>query len=269
MKKEYLIIGGVGVAAIAAYLLYQKSLEKDSTNDATQARLATSEAANSLNSDLQSITGAKAMTGRSDEDIEYQNLLTELKRLNGGKLPPGATEMTAEQLEIQIRNIKALQDALNKYYEIEDDDIQKSAEQLKEEGYNTAENVLRLISEVEARKRTEKLKLILNAFIANLNIPGDEYTMMGSAMNFVKKKIAWDEGNLQDLLDLTTEEKKQISLMFTATGGVALPSHFGENRSKWSTYTTISGAILNSNTCSDRPGAELAYKVKEAYKNIK
>lgn len=269
MNKKILIIGGVGAAAVVAYFLYKKQQEGDSTNDATQARLATSEAANSLNSDLSSVVSARAVTGKSDEDVEYQNLLNELKRLNGGKLPSGAKEMTAEQLQIQINNIKALQDAINKYYDLEDDNIQKSAEQLKAEGYNTAENVLRLVKEVEARKTTEKLKLILDAFIANLNIPGEEYTKMGSAMGFVQKKIAWDEGNLQDLLDLSPEEKKQINLMFTATGGVPLPSHFGEKRSKWATYTTIPGAILNSNTCSDRPGAELAYKVKDAFKNIK
>ena len=255
-KKKILIIAGV---AIVLYLLFRGSSDSKS-KDETEAGNAFSNAANALTSGISTVATA-ASVQKSQEDEEYQNLLAEYKRLNGGTLPRGATSLTYAQLQTAIKSLKDLQVAINNYYEIEDDSIQMTADQLALKGIDTAEEVNALINEVRTRQKKEawasKKKYIdglVASFIKNIDEDG----------TYANPK-PFDPSIMNSLLNLLPNERVYANQSMYAQGGVETGNHYGG--SCYRVYT-ITEAISPGNRTWRRANRELAEKVKEEYATV-
>ena len=211
-KKKILIIVGV---AIVLYLLLRNSSDSKS-KDETEAGNAFSNAADALTSGISTVATATSVQ-KTQEDEEYQNLLAEYKRLNGGTLPRGATSLTYAQLQTAIKSLKELQVAINNYHEIEDDSIQMSTEELMANGIDTVEKVVALINDVKIRqkkeawnKRKKYIEGIVNAFYDNMTNVG---TWLGDCKGYAT-------GTFNDLINLVENERVYANQYFGTLGGV-------------------------------------------------
>ena len=81
---------------IVVLLLYLNKNKSTKSADEEEADNAFSNISDKLTSGIGTITSASSVS-KTVEDEEYQNLLIEYKRLNGGILPPGATSLTTAQ----------------------------------------------------------------------------------------------------------------------------------------------------------------------------
>lgn len=260
-KKKYIIIGAV--VLVVLYFVMKNSGEESSESSSLR------KAAESLNSGLATV-GTAVGVQKTAEDEEYQNLLQELKTLNGGVLPSGATTLTSAQLRTQIKNVKALEEAYLKYADEETDESkQLTMEQLIEQGKGTLAAIQQLTREVEQRKQDEWLTGICNRFIASAKNNGDG----GSCW---KKAQAWDENVLNEMLALTTAEKKRLNTLYyqITGGGLTL---YGKDCGLGGKHLCASiYAVCNlPMNCAEgttrglsRYGWQTCKKVRDAFKNI-
>lgn len=252
-KKKILIIAGV---AIVLYLLFRNS-GSSGTKDETEAGNAFSNAANALTSGLSTVATA-ASVQKSQEDEEYQNLLAEYKRLNGGTLPRGATSLTYAQLQTAIKSLKDLQVAINNYYEIEDDSVQMTADQLAAKSIDTVEEVNTLINEVKARQLDEYLTDLLNAFIKTCNNYGSIWNPAGAS------RQAWDESTLRAIMALSDSDLKKLSNKFKKrTNECKYPDNYSALNYRYYERTSLSAAIPTGTLCRYRSGSSTAYEFRQ------
>lgn len=255
-KKKILIIAGV---AIVLYLLFRNS-GSSGTKDETEAGNAFSNAANALTSGLSTVATA-ASVQKSQEDEEYQNLLAEYKRLNGGTLPRGATSLTYAQLQTAIKSLKDLQTAIYNYYEIEDnEDLQLTADQLAAKGIDTVEEVNSLINEVKARQSDEYLTNLLDKFIKTCNNYGSIWNPAGAS------RQGWDVSTLREIMALSDSDLKKLSNKFAKrTKECNYPDNYSALNYRYYERTSLSIAIPSGTLCSYRSGSSVA---KEFRKNM-
>lgn len=252
-KKKILIIAGV---AIVLYLLFRNS-GSSGTKDETEAGNAFSNAANALTSGLSTVATA-ASVQKSQEDEEYQNLLAEYKRLNGGTLPRGATSLTYSQLQTAIKSLKDLQVAINNYYEIEDDSVQMTADQLALKGIDTVEEVNTLINEVKARQLDEHLTDLLNAFIKTCNNYGSIWNPAGAS------RQVWDESTLRAIMALSDSDLKKLSNKFKKrTNECKYPDNYSALNYRYYERTSLSAAIPTGTLCNYRGGSATAKEFRQ------
>lgn len=254
-KKKILIIAGV---AIVLYLLYRSSASSSSgSDDETQADNAFSNAANKLASGISAVATATSVQ-KNAEDEAYQDLLAEYKRLNGGSLPRGATSLTYSQLETAIKSLKELQKAINSYYEIEDDSVQMSAEQLAAKGIDTVEEVTTLINEVKARQLDEHLTDLLNAFIKTCNNYGSIWNPAGA------RRQQWDVSTLRAIMGLSDSDLKKLSNKFKKrTSECKYPDNYSALDYRYYERTSLSAAIPTGTLCSYRSGSDVAKEFRQ------
>ena len=253
-KKKILIIAGV---AIVLYLLFRNS-GSSGTKDETEAGNAFSNAANALTSGLSTVATA-ASVQKSQEDEDYQNLLAEYKRLNGGTLPRGATSLTYSQLQTAIKSLKDLQTAINNYYEIEDnEDLQLTADQLALKGIDTVEEVNTLINEVKARQLDEYLTDLLNAFIKTCNNYGSIWNPAGA------RRQVWDESTLRAIMALSDSDLKKLSNKFKKrTNECKYPDNYSALNYRYYERTSLSAAIPTGTLCGYRGGSATAKEFRQ------
>lgn len=263
-NKKILIIIGV---AIVLYLLYRSSSSdgssglfggsSDSTNDSLNIQKAFSGATAAMASGISTVATAASVV-KSEEDEEYQNLLAEYKRLNGGTLPKGATSLTASQLQTAIKSLKELKAAINQYYEIEDDSIQMSPEQLAANGIDTVEAVNTLINEVKARQLDEHLTALLDAFIKTCNNYGSIWNPAGAGQQ------RWDESTLRAIMALSDSELKKLSSKFSKrTKECVYPDNYSALSYRYYERTSLSMAIPTGTLCSYRSGSSTAQEFRK------
>lgn len=253
-KKKILIIAGV---AIVLYLLFRNSSGSSGSNDETEAGNAFSNAAKALSSGLSTVATAKVVQ-KSAEDEDYQNLLAEYKRLNGGTLPRGATSLSSAQLETAIKSLKELQTAINNYYEIEDDSVQMTAEQLAAKGIDTVEEVNTLINEVRARQLDEHLTDLLNAFIKTCNNYGSIWNPAGAS------RQQWDVSTLRAIMGLSDSDLKKLSDKFKKrTKECNYPDNYSALKYRYYERTSLSAAIPTGTLCKYRSGSSVAQEFRQ------
>lgn len=111
-------------------------------------------------------------------------------------------------------------------------------------------------------ERTKYITELVDRFKSTLQAPN--YRLMTAT-----KKNAWDVSTLNEMYNLTTDEKKEFNSIFAAKGGSGkIPDYFNQASSKWRNRTTVYDAIVSGNANTGRTGASTAQKVKEAYKNL-
>ena len=245
-KKKILIIAGV---AIVLYLLYRSMTE--GSGDEAQSGKAISRAVDNLTSGLSTVATA-ASVNKTVEDEEYQNLLAEYKRLNGGTLPAGATSLTTAQLKTAIKSLKELLEAINNYYEIEDDAVQLSADQLAAKGIDTVEEINTLITQTKDRQRKEKwqkrasyIKDLVNAYYNNM-------TNVGTWLADCK---GYDTQTFSSLIDLPKNERVYANQYFGTLGGVPVGATWLKITKHPVMAYSISGAIPQIGESVDRDRA--------------
>lgn len=254
-KKKILIIAGVAV--VLYLLLFRNSSGSSRSKDETEAGNAFSNAANALTSGLSTVATAAAVQ-KSAEDEDYQNLLSEYKRLNGGTLPRGATSLTHSQLETAIKSLKDLQKAINEYYEIEDDAVQMTAEQLSLKGIDTVEEVNTLINEVKARQLDEHLTDLLNAFIKTCNNYGSIWNPAGAS------RQQWDVSTLRAIMGLSNSDLKKLSDKFKKrTNECKYPDNYSALNYRYYERTSLSAAIPTGTLCNYRSGSDVAREFRQ------
>ena len=263
-KKKYIIIGAV-VLVVLYFVWKNGQSSEDDGSESTSLK----KAAESLNSGLATV-GTAVSVQKSAEDEEYQNLLLELKTLNGGYMPAGATTMNTAQLRQQIKNVKALKEAYLNYANEETDESQQlTMQQLQEQDRATVDDIIQLTNEVKQRKMDEKLTDICQRFIASAKNNGNG----GSCW---KQAQAWDESVLNEMLLLTTEEKKRInSIYLTLTnGGLTLHGKdcgLGGKHLCASIYAVCNlpmNCAVGTTAGLSRKGWETCKQVRDAFKGI-
>ena len=252
-KKKYIIIGAV--VLVVLYFVWESS---QSGEDESSESNSLKKAAESLNSGLASV-GTAVGVQKTAEDEEYQNLLQELKTLNGGVLPSGATTLTTAQLKTQIKNVKALQEAYLKYADEETDESkQLTMEQLQEQGTGTLAAIQQLTREVEQRKQTERLQELLEAFIKTCNNYGSIWHPAGAAQQ------TWDTSTLKQIMALSDSELKQLNSMVKARcKDLRYPDNYSALDYRYYERTSLSNAIPNGTLCSYRSGSSVAQEFKK------
>lgn len=250
-KKKYLIIGLI-VVVVLYFLLKNKGSDESSEQSSIR------KAAESLNSGLATV-GTATGVQKTAVDEEYQNLLQELKTLNGGVLPSGATTLTSAQLKTQIKNVKALQDAYLSYADAETNEAQQlTMEQLQEQGKANVNAIMQLTREVEQRKRTEHLKELLEAFIKTCNNYGSIWHPAGAAQQ------TWDTSTLKQIMALSDAELKELNSMVKARcKDLRYPDNYSALDYRYYERTSLSNAIPNGTLCSYRTGASVAKEFKQ------
>ncbi len=249
-KKKIIII--IAIVAVVLYVLYSgNSSSGDSSNDEQQAGKAAADLIGRATSGVYNIVAATSVT-KSQDDEEYQNLLAEYKRLNGGVLPYGATSMTYAQLQTAIKSLKELKEAISRYYEIEDDQVQMSAEQLTAKGYDTVEEINQLIKEVKDRQRREKwddrkkyIQNLVNAYYDNMTNVG---TWLGDCKGYATDVFG-------ALINLVTNERVYANQYFGTLGGVNVGSSWNKICRHPVRAYTIADAIPEIGASVDRDRA--------------
>lgn len=254
-KKKIIVVIAV---VVVLYLLYKNSLSSgNKSEDGQQSSNAISGISNSLASTVSTIATASHVN-KNAEDEYYQDLLAEYRRLNGGSLPRGATSLTAGQLENEIKALKKLNEAINTYYEIEDNNIQMSAEELKEKGIDTFEEVQSLINEVRNRQKNEELKRILDAFITTCNNHGDIWNPAGA------KRFPWDKSVLAEITALNQSDTVALNKMFQLRKEECkYPDNYSAVSSRYRVRTSLSDAIPTGTLWHYRPNKDEADKFRK------
>lgn len=245
-KKKILIIAGV---AIVLYLVY-RSMTEGSSGD-NKAEKSVESAVNKLTSGMAVVATASSVN-KTAEDEEYQNLLAEYKRLNGGTLPAGATSLTTAQLKTAIKSLKELVEAINNYYEIEDDSVALTREQLAANEIDTVEEVNTMITQTKDRQRKEKwqkrasyIKDLVNAFYDNMTNVG---TWLGDCKGY-------DTQTFSSLIDLPKNERVYANQYFGTLGGVPVGATWLKITKHPVMAYSISGAIPQIGESVDRDRA--------------
>ena len=255
-KKKYIIIGAV--VLVVLYFVWKNS---QSDEDGGSESSSIKKAAESLNSPYHRLATVGTAVGvqKTAEDEEYQNLLQELKTLNGGVLPSGATTLTSAQLKTQIKNVKALQEAYLKYADEETDESkQLTMEQLQEQGKGTLAAIQQLTREVEQRKQTEHLQELLEAFIKTCNNYGSIWHPAGAAQQ------TWDTSTLRQIMALSDSELKQLNSMVKARSkDLNYPDNYSALSYRYYERTSLSNAIPNGTLCRYRSGSSVAQEFKK------
>ncbi len=252
-KKKYIIIGAV--VLVVLYFVWKSN--QNSEDDGSEGK-SLKKAAESLNSGLATV-GTAVGVQKTAEDEEYQNLLQELKTLNGGVLPSGATTLTTAQLKTQIKNVKALQEAYLKYADEETDESkQLTMEQLQEQGKGTLAAIQQLTREVEQRKQTEHLQELLEAFIKTCNNYGSIWHPAGAPQQ------TWDTSTLRQIMALSDSELKQLNSMVKARSkDLNYPDNYSALSYRYYERTSLSNAIPNGTLCKYRSGSSVAQEFKK------
>lgn len=255
-KKKILFLAAFFI--VITLLLFKKSGDSNESADEKEAGEAFSNLSDKLTSGLGSI-GSASSTTKTVEDEEYQNLLLEYKRLAGGTLPAGATSLTTAQLKTAVKSLEKLNTAINQYYEIEDDSVQLSSEQLADKGIDTVEEVQRLIKETQARQLKEKLTKLCEAFITTCNSYGDIWNPAGAKQ--------WDVSTLNQIINLTVSETQELNKIFQSKKGQCnYPENFSATKKYYTVRTSLSNAIPTGTLNTYRTGASTANKFREEMK---
>ncbi len=261
-KQKYIIIGAVAVVVIAYYLYKNKLSTTDtaSLTDEEKANQATSGSGKSVARSAQASISAVVQT---EEDEEY-NLARENYRKLTGSYPPSSWTKTIINSWIDEQQKKNA--AIKQYIS-----LVSSSSYAKDEHTDdmTLSEIEALISKAQNQiatgKKAERTKYItelVDRFKSTLQAPN--YRLMTAT-----KKNAWDVSTLNEMYNLTTDEKKEFNSIFAAKGGSGkIPDYFNQASSKWRNRTTVYDAIVSGNANTGRTGASTAQKVKEAYKNL-
>ncbi len=254
-KSKILFVGAIVIVVLLLYLNKNKSTK---SADEEEADNAFSNISDKLTSGIGTITSASSVS-KTVEDEEYQNLLIEYKRLNGGILPPGATSLTTAQLQSAVKSLEKLNNAINQYYEIESDDVQLSAEQLAEKGIDTVEEIQSLINETKARQKKEYLTGLCTKFITTCNNFGDIWNPAGAK--------SWDTSILNEIMTLSLSDTQQLNRIFRDRAECKYPENFSAGQKYWTVRTSLSNAIPTGTLNTYRKGASTAKAFKQEMLN--
>ena len=254
MKKEYLIIGGAGLALILYYLYTHRSK--------TSAELA-DEATENNTSALARLT-SKNVAAVSDmdispEDLEYNELVNEYKAKY--RRNPDSS-WTTSQLEARIKEYDQIQAAIKEYYALEDlYDEGRVRKTEKELGNMSLTQINTLIQDVSnANKRNEwnnikaQIQTVVKAFIQTVENDGTAFSPQ-----------PYDTNTLQTLIDYPKSQKVYANQYFREQGGAKTGKNYGGSTEK---KLSISDAISTGTRRTYRKGASKASELKTAYEGI-
>lgn len=250
MDKKYLIIGGVGLAVAALYLL-SKRKSGDTTEVAQQAALG------AFSAGFQENVAARTNDELSSEQAEYNAARQEYYKVYNAY---PKSSWTLEQIKTAISDGKEIAELIKTYKMITDDSLEVDTTGM------SALKLQELIAESEDRNLRKKVGQVVDAFIATLKPSGSlDYT---KAIGFKKQPI--DSYALNQMLAMTQHEKEVFVSVFQEKGGVTMPRDCGlgdGQPSKYTQFLSVYSALTTKGT-QKRPNADLALKVAEAFANI-
>lgn len=254
MKKEYLIIGGAGLALILYYLYTHRSkTSAELADEATEAN--TSNLARLMSGNVAAVRDSDY----DEEDLEYNNLVNEYKSKYRSK--PDAS-WTISQLEQKIKEYDQIQAAIDTYYELEDlYDEGRVKKDEKELGKMSLAEINTLIKETSnANKRTEwnnikaQIQTVVKAFIQTVENDGTAFSPQ-----------PYDTNTLQTLIDYPKSQKVYANQYFREQGGAKTGKNYGGSTEK---KLSIYDAISTGTRRTYRKGASKASELKTAYEGI-
>lgn len=264
-KKKYIIIGVVAAAVIAYYLYKNKQTATTTTasadlTDEEKIAQATSGSGKSVARIAEATVTAAVQT---EEDEEY-NLARENYRKLTGSYPPKS--WTKAMIDSWIDEQEKKNEAIKKYVSLVSSSSYVTDEHTDDMTLSEVETLItKAQNQIDAGKKAERTQYItelVSKFQSTLQAPN--YRLMTAT-----KKNAWDVSVLNEMYNLSTDEKKEFNSIFAAKGGSGkIPDYFNQASSKWRNRTTVYDAIVSGNANTGRTGASTAQKVKEAYKNL-
>lgn len=198
------------------------------------------------------------------EDEEYNMAREEYRKL-ANKYPPSS--WTKAMIESWIEEQEKKNEAIKKYVNLVSENENYVQDELS--GDETLSQIEALLTkadnQIKAGKKQERTKYItelVGRFRSTLQAPN--YGLMSA-----KKKNSWDESTLNEMLKLSTEEKREFNSIFKAKGGSGkIPDYFNQAKSKWRNRETVYDAIVKGNANTGRLGASTATKVKNAFASL-
>lgn len=259
-KYKYILLTVVGLVLI--YLIWKSTQKKTVPLEVDETASAIAASGNSVTTRQREAISNVTMT---QEDEEY-NRAREEYRQAAGKYPPSS--WTIEMINDWIEEQKQKNDAIKQYIglisEMDGAEKQDTADMTLSQIETLIEETTKTKQKQEAaKKKAEQTAYVTNLvdrFVATLRQPGD-YKIMGPRRN------AWDTSTLNSMLQLTEDEKKEFNSIFSKRE-VKVPDHFVPLKKHWKVRKSVSAAIVDSNTTTERLGASVAIKVRNAFKNV-
>lgn len=260
-----MLIGGAAVLAGGYYLLSKNS--DNTPTKQTPEQLAQSVVAGNASSAASSAGAAVQSVTMDGVTAEY-NMARERYRMIAGSYPPQS--WTIEMINSWIEEQSRKEELLKQYISI----VSSNSEYVTRENTDnlTYQQIQSLISKAESDVKAGKEKARVKALAGTAKSLADAFRATLLAPNYynltLKGQNAWDTATLQAMKNLSTEGKQYCEYYFEQGGAVKLPGYFNQVGSAWKEYKTIASAIIDSNTCNSRNGADVAKEVRTAFQGI-
>ncbi len=256
MEKKILIIGVVAVGA-GVYLMSKRKTTASSETTEEKVKDVVDSRSGDIAASMPLTASAKAVTNKDVNDEEFQDLLEEFRKYNGGSLPAGIELLTIDQLKKRVASLKEVNDLLNKYLELTPDDREKDKSELRK---MNASQIQRLINEEQARQDAEYLDKLFEAFRTTCNNHGAISNPAGA------KNYAWDVTTLNAILKLSNANLKKLNDKMLNSKDFYYPDNYSAVKSRYRYRTSLSDAIPDGTLRKYRTGASTAETFKAEVK---
>lgn len=264
-KKKYIIIGAVVAVAVVVYLIKSKlsAASTDASAEESTEEKAANAAKRSVAAAASKAQGSISNVEMTAEDEEY-NLARQKYYNLTGKYPSSTWSLSI--INQQIEEYEKKSDAVKQYISLVSSSTYATDEHTDDMTLKEIEALIeKAQNQIDAGKKAERttyLKELVSRFKATLQAPN--YKLMSAT-----KRNAWDTSTLNEMLKLSTDEKKEFNSLFAAAGGSGkIPDYFNQASSKWRNRLTVYDAIVSGNANTGRTGASVATQVKKAFQSL-